>query len=101
MLIAGALHKNKGTARRSGVHALTEAPVVQKVQPAPTHTEPSVQNLMNMVAALASKSSAADRPPRKTDDKGDRKRKFGDKGQKTKFTWNSRKCRECKYENHT
>ena len=60
MLIAGALHKDKGTARRSGVHALTEAPVVQKVQPAPTHTEPSGQDLMNMVAALASKSSAAD-----------------------------------------
>ena len=72
----------------SGVHALTEAPVVQKVQPAPTHTEPSVQDLMNMVAALASKGSVAARPPRRSDDKGDKKAKFGDKGQK-KFMWKS------------
>ena len=73
MLIAGALHKNKGSARKSGVHALTEAPVIQKVQPAPTHIDPSVQDLMNIVAALASKVSAAARPPRRSDSRDGKK----------------------------
>ena len=100
MLIAGALHKNEGSARKSGVHALTEAPEVQQVQPASTtHTDPSVQDLMNMVAALASKGSSAARPPRRSDDKGGKKPKPGDKGKK--FMWKSGRCWECGDDNHT
>ena len=92
LLIAGALHKNKGSARKSGVHALTEAPVVPKAPPAPLQTNPSVQDLVNMVAALAAKGSAVARPPRRTDCRDGKKSKFGDKGRKEKCMWKSGKC---------
>ena len=88
VLIAEALHRNKGSARKQVAHALT-SPKPEADVPA-TPAMPSMQDVANMMNALAAQGES--RPPRANSRDRNAKGKGKDAwkgkgGQKERFIW--------------
>ena len=107
VLIAEALHRNKGSARKQVAHALTE-PTGESRSPKPqadvpaTPAMPSMQDVANMMNALAAQGSAATRARSNPRDKKPArgKERSGQGGKQERFIWKSGRCWDCGSEDH-
>ena len=102
LLIADSIHKNKGVvaaARGSTVNGLSERPMTEsRIAPAPQAAKPmpiapTMQDLANMMAAVANGGGGNRQRPTRTGDRTDPR-----KG--NRFTWKKGKCWECGAEDH-